>query len=211
MRTRALLCAAALSVAGCSVAAKIDYAHLFSRRGWQRTDRVIETLRLRAGDRVADIGAGDGYFTFWLADAVGPAGRVYAIDVDADAVKRVQAAARQRGYANVVAVLAKPEDPMLPDGSIDLAFLCNAYHHLDDRVPYFERLRADLAPDARLAVIEMRDRGLAALVTPEGHTTSVPAMRDELDRAGYRHLQSHDLLPLQSFELFAPRSAYDRP
>jgi ubiquinone/menaquinone biosynthesis C-methylase UbiE len=202
MRQGALTSVAALALAGCSTFSRIDYTHLFTRAGWQRPDLVIEALHLEPGARVADIGAGGGWFSFHLADAVGPAGRVYAVDIDPAAVKAVEDEARERGYANVVAVLAKPEDPLLPDASIDLAFFCNSYHHVENRVRYLERLRADLAPGARVAVIDVKDSGLAKLVAPAGHGTPVPVMRAELAAAHYPHAESHDFLPFQSFEIF---------
>ncbi len=203
MRIGVLSLVAALALAGCSTFSRIDYSQLFTRAGWQRPDRVIETLALQPGDQVADIGAGEGWFSFRLADAVGPDGRVYAVDVDPEAVQAVEDEARRRGYANVVAVLAKPEDPLLPDRAIDLAFLCNSYHHIENRGPYLERLRGDLAPGARVAVIDVKDTGLATLFVPAGHGTPVGVMREELAAARYPHTASHDFLPLQSFEVFA--------
>lgn len=197
---------ATLAVTGCSTATRIDWTSIFSRQGWQRTDEVVRRLELRPGDHVADIGAGDGYFSFFLADAVGPEGRVYAVDVDPDAVRQVEERAREGGYANVVAVLAKPEDPLLPDRSIDLAFLCNAYHHIDDRVPYFERLHADLGPGGRVAVIDVKEGFLPELVTPKGHGTPVQQLRSEMAAARYANVASHDFLPMQSFEIFAPNA-----
>ncbi len=202
----ALAVLAMLGVTGCSTVTRLDWTSIFTRQGWQRTDEVIRALELRPGDHVADIGSGDGYFSFALADAVGPDGRVYAVDVDPDAVRAVSERARERGYANVVAVLARPEDPLLPDATIDVAFLCNAYHHIDGRVPYFERLRADLEPGGRVAVIDIKEGFFPELVTPKGHGTPVPLLLEEMAAARYRHVASHDFLPLQSFEIFAPNA-----
>jgi ubiquinone/menaquinone biosynthesis C-methylase UbiE len=203
MREGLLTSVAALALAGCGTLSRIDYTHLFTRAGWQRPDLVIDALALPLGAQVADIGAGEGWFSFRLADAVGPEGRVYAVDIDPAAVKAVEDEARRRGYANVVPVLARPEDPRLPDRAIDLAFFCNAYHHIENRGPYLERLKSDLAPGARVAVIDVKDTGLATLFVPAGHGTPVSVMREELAAARYAHTASHDFLPLQSFEVFA--------
>lgn len=193
----------ALAVSGCTTLARFDWARIASRQGWQRTSEVVRTLGLHPGDHVADIGSGDGYWSFFLADAVGPEGVVYAVDVDPEAVRTVESRARERGYANVVALLAKPEDPLLPDATIDLAFLCNAYHHIDDRVRYFDRLRADLEPGGRVAVIDVKQGFLPELFTPKGHGTPVHELVSEMAAAHYRRVASHDFLPLQSFEIFA--------
>lgn len=167
---------------------KLDYGRPFSRAGWQLPERVVASLELPPGARVADIGAGDGYFTFYLADAVGPEGRVFAVDVDREAIRKLEQAVEERGYRNVEVVLAETGDALLPDGSIDLAFVCNVYHHIDDQVKYFDLLRTDLRTGGRL--------------TPPGHWTPRATLREELGRAGYRLRQSFDLLPVQHFEIF---------
>ncbi len=93
---------------------------------------------------LSPFGAGSGFFTFRLADAVGPTGKVYAVDIDeemnADLAKRVP----DKGYKNIEVVLARPNNPGLSDNSIDLIFTSNTYHHLEDRVTYFANLQQDL-------------------------------------------------------------------
>lgn len=184
---------------------RLDYSQLFSRAGWQLPDRVVERLELSPGDRVADLGAGDGYFTFRLADAVGPAGKVFAVDVDESAVGKLRQAVEKLRYTNVEVVLAAPGDPHLPDGVIDLVFLCNVYHHLDDRVAYFDRLRSDLKPNGRVAIVEVRDFLPLRLFIPRGHWTALETLRGEMAAAHYRREESFDFLPLQYFEIFSAR------
>ncbi len=164
---------------------------------------MIDALDLEPGARVADLGAGSGYFTFRLAEAVGPEGRVYAVDVDPEALASLRERAREGGHANVVAVDAEAGDARLPDGAIDLVFMCNAYHHLDDRAPYFARLRADLAPGGRLAIVEPSDLWILRVTGHEGHATPPEQVHDELAAAGYRPIGEHDFLPLQHLLLFA--------
>lgn len=189
--------------AGCSVVTRLDYTHLLSRQGWQRTDRVIEALALSPGDRVADLGAGDGYFSFFLADAVGDQGRVYAVDIDAEKVAALRDEVRERGYENIEVVLAEPDDPRLPESGIDLVFLCNAYHHFDERVPYLTRLHRALAPGARVAIVDGKSEGAARLFIPKGHALPPEQLVGELEAAGYAHAARYDFLPLQSFDLFS--------
>ena len=120
---------------------------------------MIALLGIGPGDRVADLGAGGGYFTFRLAEAVGESGRVYAVDVDDDMVDYLTQQARERGAANVAVVRGEFEDPKLPDGEIDLLFTCNTYHHIADRSAYFRRVLVDLAPSGRVAIVEFDGRG----------------------------------------------------
>ena len=186
---------------------KLDYGKLFSRASWQLPQRVVASLELRPGARVADIGAGDGYFTFYLADAVGSEGKVFAIDVDREAVQKLEKAVEERGYRNIEVILAEIGDPLLPDGSIDLAFVCNVYHHIDDQVTYFDRLRTDLRAGGRLAIVEMGESLAFRLLTPPGHWTARTTLRGELERAHYRLDQSFDFLPVQHLEIFTADSS----
>ncbi len=159
---------------------------------------------------MADVGAGDGYFLPHLADAIGPDGRVYAVDVEPEVTEEL--------YARYVAeplpvevVLGRPEDPELPDGSIDLVLLVNTYHHIEDRPAWLRRLRADLRPGGRVAILEpnAEQGGLLALFLDEGHASRSDAVVAEMRRAGYRHAASHRFLPVQIFEVFAPEPAHE--
>lgn len=188
-----------VSLFGCAGLAKIDAANLFSRSGWQHPDRVVDTLELRGGEHIADIGAGDGYFTFWLAEAVGPTGRVYAVDVDEDSVRELRREVERRGIENIEVILAREDDPLLPDTRIDWVFVCNAYHHIDDRVEYFRRLHGKLMPESRLAILEGRDDWLSKLVAPAGHSTPIETLQSELATAGFENVAGYEFLPFQSF------------
>jgi len=194
-----LLGAAALGEA----VVKLDYRRIASRDGWQRPDRVLRALALRPGDRVADVGAGGGYFTFRLARAVGPGGRVYAVDLDPAAVRGVAAGARRRGLANVEAIQAAADDPRLPPRSIDRVLLCNAYHHLGNRPAYLRRLAASLRPGGRIAILELRPVPLMRLIGHGGHVSSDAAVRREARAAGLRVVAQHGFLPFQSFHELA--------
>lgn len=183
---------------------KMDYGNLFSRSGWQLPSQVIESLKIQPGDRVADIGSGDGYFTFQLAEAVGMNGSVYAVEVDAELVDELTRKARDGGYDNVVIVQGEYDDPLLPDGEIDLVFLCNSYHHIKDRVAYFDQMRKDLSPKGRVAVIDLKVSFLVRLLAPAGHWTTVETMTVEMQKANYSRRYNFDYLPAQNFAVFSP-------
>ena len=154
----ALAVALVLLSTGCGWARRLAYSG-FGRDGWQQPQRVVESLDLRAGQHVADLGAGGGYFTFDLADAVTPEGTVYAVDVDPDMADYLRDRAAESGYPNVQVVLAEYDDPLLPAGQVDLIFTCNTYHHFQDRAAYFERAGRALRPDGRVAIIEFSGKG----------------------------------------------------
>jgi len=153
MRTLLTLAILLSWVAGCTTVKRLMYEG-WRRDSWQQPERVVRELALKPGDRVADLGAGGGYFTFRLADAVGPAGRVYAVDVDEGMIDYVNGEAAKRGYGNVEGVLGAYDDPRLPDDGVDLIFTCDTYHHLEDRSEYFKRAARYLRPDGRIAVLD---------------------------------------------------------
>ena len=185
--TAALLFAVGL-LAGCSSFKRFSYEG-FSRDEWQQPDRVIAALGIRPGDRVADLGAGSGYFTRRLARAVGSNGKVYAVDVDEKMNEYLRQRVAQAGISNVDVILGRFEDPLLPDGGVDLVLIVDTYHHLEDRPAYFRNLRRDLTPGGRVAVIDFDGRK-GWFVRLLGHTTPREELLREMAEAGYQVARS---------------------
>jgi predicted methyltransferase len=147
---------------------------------YRQPDRVIAALGLTHGLRVADVGAGTGYLTFRLAEAVGPHGRVVATDVD-DAALAVLSGHKPT-LPNVVVRKVAPDDPGLEAGSYDLILLSQVDQYLPDRVAYLTKLRAALAPSGRIAVTNRRPFRAPLLAAAErvglavvGEVTDLPA------------------------------------
>jgi ubiquinone/menaquinone biosynthesis C-methylase UbiE len=197
-----------LGLQGCRTVGKVDFVDLLTsgRDGWQRPARVIEALELAPGDRVAEIGAGDGYWLPWLSEAVGPTGRVFAVEVEPEKVQGLRDRVERERLDNVVVVFGEYEDPLLPDSGIDVAITCLTYHHIEDRPEYFSRLRSDLAPGGRVAHLDDRDDLGAPLrwLPSAGHTSNVAEMDAEMTAAGYRRTASFDFLLVQSFRVYVP-------
>src|SRR5262249_40016573 len=136
----------------------------------------------------ADLGAGGGYFTFRLADAVGPAGTIYAVDVDEGLVEYLRGRAFREGQSNVVAIRAVSDDPRLPADGREPVVTCPPSPLPADRTASSARLRQHLRPGGRVAVIDH---------TPEhgwltrlfGHGTAPDVVRREMEAAGYGLLQ----------------------
>jgi ubiquinone/menaquinone biosynthesis C-methylase UbiE len=184
---------------GCAALKQCAYEGL-SRDEWQQPQKVIQSLQIRPGDAIADLGAGSGYFTFHLAKAAGSAGKVYAVDIDKDMTRLLANKAKDQGTQNVEVILAKPDDSLLPDGSIDLIFTSNVYHHIENRVRYFAALRKSLRPGGRVAIIEYDRRSwFGGLLR---HYTPSEFIRREMEQAGYRLAREFDFLDRQSFLLF---------
>lgn len=173
-----------------------------ARDAWQKPHEVIQALALAPDARVADLGAGTGYFSVRLAHML-PGGRVYAADIEADMVRYLGERAQREGLKNIVPVQSAPDDPRLPE-KVDLVLLVNVYHHIEDRARYFRALRAALRPGGRVAVVDFHPD------SPYGppRATRVPpeAVRAEMRAAGYAGAGEHDFLPHQFFIVFRPTS-----
>lgn len=167
------------------------------RDRWQHPDRVIAALGVEQGSRVADLGAGGGYFTFPLARAVGPQGVVYAVDTDADMSLLVSQKASAGNVSNVIPVAAQPDDPDLPQ-TVDLVLTVNAFHHLPQPATYFATVAKHLNPGGRVAVIEAHPKWFVF-----GHATQPSTIASDMADAGYLLAERHDFLPRQSFQIFA--------
>jgi predicted methyltransferase len=177
------------------------------RDKWQRPEQVVAALGIQPGERIADLVAGSGYFTAHLARATGPTGITYAIDTDDDMLDLIEESTAGAGLANVRPIRAHPDGPALPE-RIDLAFLCNVYHHLPDQRAYFTRLANQLAPGGRVAIIEGLPRGLAARLF--GHVTPPERIQADLRAAGFELKDASTLLTgqaRQSFQVFVRTSA----
>ena len=198
-RPASALLLALLLVTGCTTLKRCTYEG-FGREGWQEPERVVQTLGLRPGDHVADLGSGSGYFTFRLARAVGPTGKVYAVDIDEAMNADLRERVKQEGLQNVEVLQATPDDPRLPPGAIDLVFTSNTYHLMKDRPAYFGRLKKHLKPAGRVAIVDFDRRGWTRFF---GHYTELETIKAEMRAAGYRLTAEHTFLSKQSFLVFS--------
>ena len=207
---RMALAASLLANLACPGATRMDWTDP-GRESWQQPDKVVSELDIRPGERVADLGAGDGYFLPHLSAAVGPEGRVYAVDIEPEKVEAIREQYASEG-SNVVPVLGTPDDPKLPDAGVDLVFLVNTYHHIEDRPAYFRSLRKNLSPIGRVVVIEpdAEQWGFFALWISSDHASRAAAVVAEMETAGYRHKRSVEFLPIQIYEIFVPQTENDR-
>jgi ubiquinone/menaquinone biosynthesis C-methylase UbiE len=118
-----------------------------------RTDDVIARLKLKAGDVVADLGAGSGLFAFPLARAVG-SGRVYAVELDEGFLSHIRDKAKTESVTNIVPVLGKFTDPSLPARDVDVAFFHDVLHHVENRSAYIKSVAEYVRRGGRSVVIE---------------------------------------------------------
>jgi predicted methyltransferase len=125
-----------------------------SREIYQFRNRIVEACRPKPGDRVADIGAGTGLFTRLFARKVGPAGKVYAVEIAVEFLDHINKTAAEQSLKNIETVLCTQESVALPPESVDVAFVCDTYHHFEFPQKTLASLMRALRPAGRLIVID---------------------------------------------------------
>ena len=164
-------------------------------------EELIPLLQREAGLQpeqvVADIGAASGSFSRPLARAVAPSGWVFAVEIEAGFFAPLHRLAAEQKVHNLATVLATAEGPNLPDGSVDLMFLCDTLHHIQGRADYYQVLRKSLKPGGRIAVADFfPDRDIP--VGPKKEERLSPQqVSDELQAAGFSVESNLELLPYQ--------------
>ncbi len=166
-----------------------------SREIFTERAAVAAMVGLKPGQSMADIGAGTGLFTLPFAEAVGPKGRVYAVDIAPAFVERIEQLAAERGVRNVEGVVCAEDDARLPKDSIDVAFVCDTYHHFEYPVQTLASIHRALRRGGELVVVEFhRIEG----VSREWCMSHVRAGQDvfvgEILAAGFERL-AQDQLP----------------
>ena len=119
-----------------------------------KIDEVVAAMKLQRGEVVADIGAGSGLLSVPVARAVGPTGRVYAVEIDAGFFPAIKKRAGDNGVTNVQTVLGEFTDPKLPARDVDVAFFHDVLHHIENRAAYLKSVAGYLKPGGRIVVIE---------------------------------------------------------
>ena len=171
------------------------------RADFQKPEQVMAALALKKGERVADLGAGSGYFTIPVAKAVGPQGTVWALDIEPFMVDTVEKRAREAGLKNVKPLLVQKDDPALPPGGVDTILMVDTYHYVKNRVEYAKKLRAGLAPGGRVVIIDYIPKTWE--VRPWGPLPHNQFPKETVDAemaaAGLKPVKVHDFLTEQYF------------
>jgi len=216
----------AILLAGCMAAQPVDakssaagfpapdrpVAAIVSSHSGEETDRdalkeaeqVMDFLRIGPGMVVADVGAGDGYFTVRLARRVGPTGRVIATDVMPEHLDRLRARVAREGLTNVDFVLSGYDDPALPAGSVDVALLVRMYHEIEQPYAYMWRLR-DALKDGGVVAISERDR------PTKDHGAPPLLLRCEIEAVGYKERELRKFGPIGYVAVFATERTRPEP
>jgi len=165
------------------------------REVYHQRERIVSAMHLHPGMRVADIGAGTGFFTLLFARAVGPRGRVYAVDISPGFLDYIQQRARKAGLTNIVTVRGSDRSVNLPKGSVDVAFICDTYHHFEQPQAMLTSIAQALKPGGALFLIEFhRIPGKSSQWILNHVRAGEEVFTREIEAAGFRKVESYDLL-----------------
>jgi len=181
----------------------IDFLERSDRAAWQKPDAVIKELHLSGNEKIADVGAGSGYFTFRFARAL-PKGKVYAIDIYPEMLRHIHHKVMTEGVRNIEVIKSTPDDPTIPPG-VDLVFVCDVLHHVKEREAWLRKLSSQMKKGAQLAVIEFKEGDL-----PEGPPAAVKIPKKKLigmiaENNFKMEREKPDILPYQTFLMFIKR------
>src|SRR5262245_56719434 len=169
-----------------------------SRIGGLQVTKVFETLKVKPGDRVCDLGAGSGLFTRPLAQKAGAKGLVYAVDIDPELLKHVERTAQEQKLTNIKPILASETDPKLPE-PVDLITIIDTLHHIGHQAEYLKNLKRYLKPGGRIAIIDFSKNW------PAGHEKMAYTVNDLdgwMNAAGFKRLEQYDFLDNNFFVVY---------
>ena len=158
-------------------------------------NRVMDLLHIGPGSNVADIGAGGGWFSVRAARRVGPAGRVYAEDINQRYVESIQARAAREHLSNITTVLGTQDDPKLPEKSVDAVLMLKVYHEIAWPPPLLIGLRSAMRSGARLGIIDRNGNGY-------DHGLDEKIAREEIEKAGFKQVGRYDFTKADGQDYF---------
>jgi len=167
----------------------------------EKPEALLDTLGLKAGDVVADIGAGPGFFSLRAARRVGPTGRVLAVDVQQDMIDGLRRMATQSGAENIVPILGDVDDPKLPDNSVDAALIVISYHEFSHPAEMMRHIHKAMKPDARLLIVEYKAEDPSSRVEAAHKMYERDIVKD-LSTFGFRKDKVIDIISAQHVLIF---------
>ncbi len=156
------------------------------RDAFGEADAVIRALRIRRGQVVADIGAGDGYYVAKLAPLLGDSGRVLAVDIEPRYLALLRRRVAQSGWRNVEVIESVPHDPLLPDGRVDVALMIHMYHEISQPYGLLYHLALAMKPGGLVAVLDVDG-------PTDRHGTPPQLLRCEFEAMGYTYVRRETL------------------
>jgi predicted methyltransferase len=171
------------------------------RDDWQQPERIMDALGISDGAKVADIGAGGGWFTVRLARRVGPNGVVYAEDIQRQMIESIERRLKRENLSNVRTILGTSDDPRLPAG-LNVVLMVDTYTQLRDSIALLKHIAAALAPNGRLGIVDFKLDGAGGPGPPLEERVSPDTVKAQAAAAGLRLVGEETFLRYQYLVIF---------
>ncbi len=186
-----------------------EFIERFERDGREIYDnrlKILETLGLEKGRSVADIGAGTGFFARMFSEKVGPTGKVYAVEIAQNFLDHIDEKSKEAGIRNIVPVLGDDHSPKLPEGSVDVVFICDTYHHFEYPFDMMESIHRALRPGGRVVIVDFeRIKGVTSDFSIEHVRCGKGTVTDEVKDSGFDFVREVPILKTQYVIVFEKR------
>jgi putative heme-binding domain-containing protein len=182
----------------------IAFLDRIGRDAEEHPDTLINALEIPAGATVADLGSGTGYFTWRIARAVGPSGKVFAVDVQQEMLDRTAETIRKHQLSNVELVLGDEASPRLPRGALDLVFIAHAYHEFSSPEAIIRAVNQSLKHGGRLVVVEFAE-GHPFGPLDKAERMTEEEIRAEIEPAGFDLDRVLDIVRIEHCLVFTRR------
>ena len=169
---------------------------------YQPPEKVMDAIGVKEGMVIAEVGAGRGRYAVLVAARVGGKGKVYANDIDEDKLDYLRHRCERDGIGNLETILGTVTDPKLPAGKMDIVYLINTYHHLDDPVELMRSILPALKPGGHLVIIEHDSEKYPG--AGRHHSTPQKDLLQEAEAAGYELVRIETFLERDNINIFRP-------
>ena len=192
-----------LVIATCLVAAiTLSSDRDADRETWQPPEQIMDAVGVRAGMRIGEAGAGEGYLTFHLARRVGDRGVVYANEISEGDLETIRNRAQREDVDNIVTVLGEIEDPLFPEKDLDMVIMVYVLHHLDRPIEFLQNLEGYLKPDAPVVIIE-KNHDMERSHPPQFMTGR--QVLETIEESGYELEKTETFLPRDTIYIYRVR------
>jgi len=192
-----------LAIAACLIAAiTLSSDRDADRETWQPPGQIMDAVGVRAGMRIGEAGAGEGYLTFHLARRVGDRGVVYANEISEGDLETIRNRARREDVDNIVTVLGEIEDPLFPERDLDMVIMLYVLHHLDRPIEFLQNLEGYLKPGASVVIIE-KNHHMERSHPPQFMTGR--QVLETIEESGYELEKTETFLPRDTIYIYRVR------
>jgi predicted methyltransferase len=166
-----------------------------SREIFAKRKQIVAACKIKSGMVVADVGAGTGLFTLLFSAEVGDKGKVYAVEIAPKFIEHIEKICKEKGIKNVLEVLGKPDSVELPPESIDLAFICDTYHHFEYPFKTMTSIHRALRPQGRVVLVDFkRIPGISSEWVMNHVRAGKETFTQEIESVGFKVVEEPKLL-----------------